>query len=237
MSFTRQRFLGLTVIDFSSSIGWNDQGSELKIKLAPEDSESIDSYSIGHPYNFTFGSFKFNGILERVLESKSSGGKTYEITLSDGREILRNVEVITNNFYGWKEPSYDCLVPNLLNVYRLYEAQAFGNSQADDTGLLLEKFCNGVNQTSQNCGIINRGIKYSIDLSNLIAILPNFYRVDSPTVNLLDAISKICDDAGYNYHIDREGYQFKVKLASLNSGSGNQNVGTFIESKSKERKF
>ena len=235
MSFARQRFLGLTIVDFSANIGWNDNGSSVTIKLAPEDNEQISAYSIGSPVNFTFGAFKFNGFIERVIENKDSGGKNYEVTLSDGKEILRNVEVITANFYGWKESSYDCLTTNLLNPYRFYEAQSYGGSLSDDSGMLLSKFCEGVNITSANCGLIHRGIKYSIDISNLAGILPSFYRVAGPSINLLDAISGICDDAGYNYYIDRVGYTFYVRLASLNSGGQNQGVSTVISEKAQER--
>ena len=235
MSFARQRFLGLTIVDFSANIGWNDNGSSVTIKLAPEDNEQISGYSIGSPVNFTFGAFKFNGFIERVIENKDSGGKNYEVTLSDGKEILRNVEVITANFYGWKESSYDCLTTNLLNPYRFYEAQSYGGSLSDDSGMLLSKFCEGVNITSANCGLIHRGIKYSIDISNLAGILPSFYRVAGPSINLLDAISGICDDAGYNYYIDRVGYTFYVRLASLNSGGQNQGVSTVISEKAQER--
>lgn len=235
MSFARQRLLGLTIVDFSANIGWNDNGSSVTIKLAPEDNEQISSFTIGSPINFTFGSFKFNGFLERVIENKDTGGKNYEVTLSDGKEILRNVEVITTNFYGWKEPSYDCLTTNLLNPYRFYESQAYGNSLSDDSGMLLSKFCEGVNITSNNCGLIHRGIKYNINISNLASLLPAFYRVAGPTINLLDAISTICEDAGYNYYIDRVGYTFYVRLASLNSGGGNQGVSTVISQKAQER--
>lgn len=236
MSFAQQRFLGLTVIDFTSSIGWNDEGSRIEIKLAPEDGESIESYIVGNPYNFSFGqTFKFNGILERVLVSKSTSGTIFTVTLTDGKEILRNVEVITSNFYGWKETYYDCLVTNLLNPYRYYEAQQFGSSLSDESGMLISKFCEGVKITSGICGIIHKGIKYSIDLSNLINIVPPFYRINSPNINLLDAISQICDDAGYNFFIYRDGLEFKIKLSSLNSGGTGQNVDTYIESKGKER--
>lgn len=234
MSFSRQRFLGLTVVDFSSSIGWNDEGSELRIKLAPEDGETI-SYEIGYPYNFSFGQFAFNGILERVIQNKDAGGTFYEVVLSDGKEILRNVEVITTNFYGYKEPYFDCLTTNLLNVYRYFEAREFGDSKVDESGIKLERFCEGVRATSENCKIWHRGIPYTINIDNLAGILPEFYRIPGTNINLLDAISTVCDDAGYNFHVIREGFEFRVVLASLNSGGGNQNVGTLIQSKSTER--
>jgi hypothetical protein len=236
MSFSRQRFLGLTVVDFSSSIGWNDENSELRIKLAPENGEYPEQYEIGLPYNFSFGNFSFNGILERFIESKDSGGRFYEAVLSDGKEILRNVEVITTSFYGYKEPEYDCLVTNLLNVYRHFERTSFGDSGADDSGLKLQRFCEGVRATSSNCGIWHKGIKYTINIDNLVGILPEFYRVPGTNVNLLDAISTICDDAGYNYYIRRVGYEFQVFLSSLNSGAANnQNVSNLIAAKSSER--
>ena len=91
MAFDAQKFLGLKVIDFSSSVGWNDAGSTLTVKMAPEDDESIAPYKIGEVKDFSFRAFNFVGFLERVIERHSSSGITYEATLSDGKEILRNV--------------------------------------------------------------------------------------------------------------------------------------------------
>ena len=237
MSFARQRLFNLTIIDFSSNIGWNDAASTVTIKLAPEDNESISqqAYQIGHPVNFAFGSFKFNGFLERIIESEDTGGKTYEVILSDGKEILRNVEVVTSGYLNIDDNPIDCTVTNLLNVYGAFEYQGYGNSLVDDSGLLIRKFCEGVTILSAQCKIKYRDHEYSIDINNLASILPPYYRVPGNTVNLLEQISSICDDAGYNYYIDRIGYTFYVRLVSLNSGGANQGISNYLNQKSQER--
>jgi hypothetical protein len=58
-SLTSELFLGLKVIDFSSSVGWNDSGSTLTVKMAPEDDDTITTYKIGEVLDFKFKSELF----------------------------------------------------------------------------------------------------------------------------------------------------------------------------------
>jgi hypothetical protein len=223
MAFERKKFLGLTVVDFSASTGWNDSETSLTIKMAvdKDDNDVLDaSKKLGEKIDFQMGSFKFVGFLDRLTERHDGGGVIYEAKVNDGKEILRNVECITK-FYGTNATAEDAPVDNLLNIFRYYEAQKFGNSQTDDTGMPYHIFQAGVNALSISKGIWSAGKKFSIKLD---FSLPQYYRMPVPHVNLLDAISQVCDDLGLLYRIELVGSEFVIKTASLAVDPANQNV-------------
>lgn len=229
MSFERKKFLGLTVVDFSASTGWNDSETSLTIKMA-EDKDHNDvlvSHPLGTKIDFQMGSFKFAGFLDRLTERHDGGGVTYEAKVNDGKEILRNVECITK-FYGTVATDEDSPIDNLLNIFRYYEAQKFGDSQTDDTGMPYHIFQAGVNYLSARDGIWSAGKKFSIKLD---FSLPEYYRMPVPHVNLLDAISQICDDLGLLYRIELVNDQFVIKTASLAVDPANQKVIDAIKTK------
>lgn len=241
MSFERKRFLGLTVIDFNASVGWNDTESSVTITLAPEDGETIEPYTIGEPYGigvganyeFSMGSFTFTGFLDRVIEKHSASGNIYEVKLNDGKDLIRNVECITG-LYGTSDPKEDAPIINLFNVFRYFESKQFGNSQTNETGMPYYKFEEGVNYLSAKHGIVSAGKTYSIKL-DFASKLPKYYRVDIPTVNLMDVISKICDDLGLLYRVELNGNQFTIKTVSLAQNAASQRVNGVIKDLAKDR--
>ena len=234
MAFDRKRFLGLTVIDFSSSVGWNQDGSSLVIKMAPEDGESLSGYTLGDVYDFEMGAFKFTGFLERVLERHDSGGNVFEARLTDGKEIIANVQCVTNNFYGVTTDD-DCLVANYFNIFRHFERNAYGDANANESGLDVKKFVQGVNELSKKCGIISANKKFTIDISNLLKDLPDYYRISGPTIGLMEAISQICDDIGVLWRVELEGTNFIIKTTSLAVDQANQQVFDSIKLKAKDK--
>lgn len=222
-SFDIQTFLGLKVIDFSSSVGWNDAGSTLTIKMAPEDDESIAPYKIGEVKDFSFRAFNFVGFLERVIERHSSSGITYEATLSEGKEILRNVQCVVGNLYGNKDDS-DCLVDNYFNIFRYYEKFGYGNANSNASGMEVSTFVAGVSALSGICGVRSGNERYGVDISAILTGLPDYYRIPGPKVGLLDVVSQICDATGHMWRLVLEGKTFKIKLQSLAQDAANQKV-------------
>lgn len=240
MSFARKKFLNLTVVDFNCSIGWGDEGTNVTIKLAPdpdtENETTIDSnYKIGDNIEFEMGSFYINGFIDRILEKHDSSGFTYEVKLSDGKEILRNVECIVSSLYGTTKSDEDYPITNMLNVFRHFESKEFGKSQANENGIPIKYFEEGINELSKN-NIWHNGSKYSVKL-DFASSLPKYYRISGPVVNLLDAISKICEDLGLLYYITlpEGGNQFLIKTTTLAISQTNQKVYDTIKAKSQNR--
>jgi hypothetical protein len=94
-------FFGCSVVSFSTSIGWNEQSSELTVKLVEDCNQTFSHPKIGTPHTFTMGDFKFRGILESWIESRDSGGNPiYTVKLGDPRIILDGVQLIVGDYYG-----------------------------------------------------------------------------------------------------------------------------------------
>ncbi len=235
MPFTEQLFLNLKVIDFSSNVGWNDAGSTLTIKMAPEDGEAIASYTIGRVVDFKFGKFNFVGTLDRVIERHSSGGITYEATLSDGKEILRNVQCVVGNLYGNTNDD-DCLVDNYFNIFRYYEKDGYGNANSNSSGMDAKKFVAGVAAMSAKCKVKNGDEEYSVDISEILTGLPDYYRIPGPKVGLLEVVSQICEVTGHLWRLVLEGSTFRIKVQSLAQDAANQKVTDTIKTMAKNKK-
>lgn len=236
MAFDVQTFLGLKVIDFSSSVGWNDAGSTLTVKMAPEDGQTIESYTIGKAMDFSFkGKFTFVGFLDRVVERHSSSGITYEATLSEGKEILRNVQCVVGNFYGNKDDG-DCLVDNYFNVFRYYEKNGYGLANSNASGMSVNTFVAGVAALSSICGVRSGNERYGVDISAILTGLPDYYRIPGPKVGLLDVVSQICDATGHMWRLVLEGKTFRIKLQSLAQDAANQKVVDSIKTMAKNKK-
>ena len=235
MPFSIQPFLGLKVIDFSSSVGWNDAGSTLTIKVAPEDGESIGAYKIGEVKDFSFKSFNFVGFLDRVIERHSSSGITYEATLSDGKEILRNVQCVVGNLYGNKDDKI-CLVDNYFNIFRYYESGGYGKANSNSSGMSANVFVAGVAAMSGLCGVKNGAETYSVDISAILTGLPNYYRIPGPKVGLLDVVSQICEATGHMWRLVLEGKTFRIKIQSLAKDAANQKVVDTIKTMALNKK-
>ena len=234
MSFDRKRFLGITVVEFSSSVGWNEEGSSVRIKLAPEDGESVTNANVGEIQEFNFGGFQFTGFLDRFIERHDAGGNFYEATLSDGKENLKKIDCVVNSLYGSTDSTEDNPVPNYFNVFRYYERNGYGASDVNDSGMKASMFVSGVEALAAQYGVTgNDGTKYSINLGDILENLPDDYRIPGPTINLLDAISLMCDDSGKLWRVDVQGTTITVHTRSM---SRNGSVTGTIKSRSSDKK-
>jgi len=172
------------------------------------------SGTLGGLYTFQIGGFCFRGILSNHHYTESDSGYRYRVTLSDGRQLLSNVSVILNNFYR-RLP--DQLKPNVINA--LYELES---SVGDDTcgsgdrckdfvksgttdqkGMFLKKALEAVN--GKPCQIPVTGKCLLIDVSEIINIAPDYFRLTSSESNVLELITLATKEAGYDFFIRIDG--------------------------------
>mgnify|MGYP000849668947 FL=1 len=115
MALVQQRFLGASVSSFQVNIGWGTSPSTLDVVLV-EDDKAGDEFtypSSGTPTVFTFMDFRFEGIIQRWRRSCSENGNPiFNVQLSDPREILEGVQIITGGYNGKVSTT-----PNILNIY------------------------------------------------------------------------------------------------------------------------
>lgn len=235
------KFLNATVTNINSSLGWNEQVSSLTVQLV-EDRANGDRYldpGEGSYAVFECGNFTFEGIIQLSVRKNDFGGNpTYEVRLVDPRELLSGVQVIISSYMGSTQG-----LPNLLNAYGYWETTlGFGGSLVNESGMLWDSTVdflniNGVypdlNISDTNMrvgikpaiealtldggdfgsGIVFKGRAYPIDLGGLPTVLP-YYRIGGVSRTILDMVSELCQDAGYDFTVYMENGTIKFRCVS-----------------------
>jgi hypothetical protein len=142
--FEQTLFLGLSVMSFSASIGWNGQQSEVTIQLVydPDDCDLTKVYydsllirreltgpdpgftnpTVGSPQYFRVAEFEYMGLLQSVEKRDSPDGKNiFTVKLIDPTEILAGTKIITGDYAGGVNN-----IPNIINAYGF--AESFGKA-------------------------------------------------------------------------------------------------------------
>lgn len=217
MPFAQTRFLGCTIRSFQSQVGWNiGSPSQCVVNLArdPVAGDEFFAPGPGTPVYFEYEGFFFAGLLQRFEQKIGiDGAPIYEVTIVDPREILDGVQLITGAYSG---PTGG--VPNLFNVFGWWENyQGFGSSLSNEAGmpwLLMGEALLSMTGGDTYGGPINyRGFVYNLDLSQL-PTPPLPYRMPSPSIGLLEAISIICEDGACDFTVSLNGQTIVVNTIS-----------------------
>lgn len=107
----------------------------------PEPQPAGYSGSMGSVYSIQIGGFSFRGILTNHEYQEGPDGFRYRVTLSDGRNLLNNVNLITGGYYGSKiltpfpslNPGH---VSNLINLLAKANASVADNINCGANGLV-----------------------------------------------------------------------------------------------------
>ena len=150
--FRQTLFLGCTVKSFSSTIGWNEQETNVTVELiedpcAPSAGSTKHYYprpgvsstwnaadpgfqtpTVGAPVYFRIEDFEFAGVIQSWAKKEdSSSFPTYSVTISDPRFLLENLTIITGEYAGEVKN-----VPNLVNAYGWLESISGDVCQLDE---------------------------------------------------------------------------------------------------------
>lgn len=229
MAYTTVKFLGASVRGCNSTIGWNEQKSTLSVQLVVDalDGDSltclnqdgtINDAVMGLPTYFQLGSFRFNGLLQKVEKRNDTGGlPTYDVVVEDPRDILANCEVILGGYSGSVGG-----VRNLISPFGYWENRVgFGRSLVNGSGMpwsqLRPALLSLINtpQVGLYGGPLHyRGINYGIDISQL-PTTPGYYRVGGGnSLSLMEIISQICADGGCDYFVELVGTTIRIRTVS-----------------------
>lgn len=187
----------------------------LSVATTVTTADSFAPPNIGDPVHFRFEDFIFNGILQSWEKKNDFNGIYYEVTIHGPTEVLSAVQLIIGGYSGGIGA-----IRNLINCYGYYEnngvyaagppALGFGAAQVNEAGMpwypsnglgLKTAITNNINSLSSstyNGKMYFRNQRYFIDLTTL-PVVPNYYRIGGNNVNLLEVISQVCQDAGYDF--------------------------------------
>lgn len=205
------KFLGLTVLSFNGTLGWGTQESSLSVDLIAD----CEAGQIFNPSFFIVGSpkyfpdagssmgFTFNGILTNWTRQKSSSGLTYNVKLSDPRQLLENAVVITDTYSGDPISSV-----NYFNVYRFLEEGTFegscanfGQANASERGMPYNLALPALQSLFPTI-YSPTGFAYTLDLSLLSA--PAGMRIAGPSITILQLVQDLCDTVGADFYVTLE---------------------------------
>lgn len=220
--FNQNTFCGASVHSIQSNIGWNGEASKLVVNLF-EDASNGDSFTIvegdeGTPVYFSFGAYRFYGLIEKFEKANNSQvNPGYTVYCTDPRILLSNTKLILANYTGVTSS-----VSNLLNIYGYWENFGFGTSLVNDSGMPWNLIKSGIlaitGGTAGSFGgpISYKGYTYSLDLSELPG-LPNYFRVggdDGSNLSVMDFIEICCQTAGCDYFVELTGLQIKIRVVT-----------------------
>jgi len=211
------KFLGASVISFNTNLGIGSASeSTLTVDLIedceadPPDlflpaSTGNNKVEVGEPAYFDTtiygGGFSFGGVLTSWSKTQGSSGRTFNVTVSDPRQLLQNVGVVVDSYVG--PPSYGI---NYINVYAHYEQEVlsgncnvFGSSLGNERGMPYQKVIQALQ--SMNSTIYSpTGYPYTVNWGSFPTGLPEYYRVTGPqTVSQL--LQDVCDVLGFSFFV------------------------------------
>ena len=138
-------FLGCSVVDFSCTMGWNEQASSIDVTLVEDPCTAPSSHpknyyplpgqsrtttsadpgfiypTIGAPVYFRVGSFEFAGVVQSWSRKNDTGGNpTFQISITDPRFLLENLQIIVSDYADSVSNVY-----NLINAYGYLESLGY----------------------------------------------------------------------------------------------------------------
>ncbi len=206
------RFLGASVRGMQCGLGWGRTAGTMTVELI-EDTRYGDLFTLqslpeggsGSPVYFTYGAFTFGGLVQGWRRRGSVEGlPLYEVTVNDPRELLENCKLILGGYNGATN-----VVPNLLNCYGYWENNlGFGGSLSSQNSMPWNMVKDAVHSltaspvfTTYGGPISDMGVSYVVDLSQ-IPVAPIYYRIAGPSIDLMTAVSQVCEDAGCEFFVE-----------------------------------
>lgn len=225
------KFLGATVLSFNTSLGLGSaQESSLSVDLV-EDCDAGDSFlpaagdinfQVGAPVYFSTAidgsGFNFGGVLTNWTLTQGGSGRTFNVKVTDPRQLLENTVVIIDSYNG---PPVKGV--NYFNVYAQYEGGgcgSFGTSGSTEKGTPYTSIINGL-KAMDPVICSPTGYKFTINFDSFPPGAPEYYRLPGPSVTVSQLIQDICGVLGLEFYA-------YMTLGVLPDGttSGIINIGT-----------
>jgi hypothetical protein len=103
-NISTQKHFGATLKDFSVKADWSSQAGNLSLSVVESDTDG-DKFAvpvINSPYFFEFNGFVYGGIVDSIHRKIGpNSGKIYSIEISSPNKILKNVQIVTDNYLGY----------------------------------------------------------------------------------------------------------------------------------------
>jgi hypothetical protein len=236
MALTQETFLGASIRNFRSTLGWGEQTSTLEVGVVedPSNGDNFDPPAVGSAVIFNYQGWQFGGLLQSwTQESGQQGNPIFNVKLEDPRELLAGVQLILQDYTG---STYG--VSNLYNIYGYLETlYGFGGSQANADGIPWKLVRDAFYRLQLTTPIYFRGSYFLFDPLIDFDLLPDYYRVGGDSISAMGFIIDICRAASCDFYIDMIPFEadetpianaIKVRLIARNSTVRTGSINEFV---------
>jgi len=237
MIITTTKFLGASVVSFSSSLGFNSNASTLSVTLV-EDFENGDDFSAdehseanqlaaaygGTPFakgnpgsyvKFTApdGVFKFVGFVTNYRRTKSTSGNLINLEVSDGRFLLSQIPIINDTNLNINTTGFNTASWNIFCAPAVFNNPV--TIDWNEKGIRFDKLMFALSQR----GFTFYGTTFKVILhSSFYNQLIGGYRLKQQASTLDDAINQAAREAGIDWYtsIESVGGQEVMYIKGIN---------------------
>lgn len=200
------KIFNCSVVNIDVTLGFNGQDSVLNLTLV-EDCGPYNG-SLGCVYDVNYFGLQFRGVIAEHNYSVSSRGMVWTVRMSDGRQSLKNVAVIMDDYYCPVSSS-----PNIINALAKLEPSVCGlqcadfmKSSKDENGIPLLYVLRAIQ--GETCFIPVCQVGLTIDISAIINICPVYAKITDTYSDVLTLIDVACSEAGADFVINIVGNTF-----------------------------
>lgn len=221
----------------SMSIGYGADNGSCQLSVVFENDGPLRStdYDINFPNvgtacAFKFGECTFGGIFQRYTHKKSLDGYRYDVILESPGKWLDGIQIILDTFQGTRytfagiADSITNQLDNIWNPFAIREnyeyGGIYGGSNINSAGFpaldalqLIEEISRGEHLFG---GPAHFGDSYyEVDLSEVINITPNYFRLSGQVQSLASVIQECCDIAMHDYVVFIEPKTGNIKKSGV----------------------
>jgi len=202
------KFLGATVVSYSSSMGFNSSPSTLNVSLVKDANDAgfnpgFTAFETGNPgtyADFSSGSFTFGGYVQSWKKKDSISGVLHDVVLADPRFVFRNIVVLTStdsrDSTGF-QTSHNKNIIDVLGFFNFFITDADWSSDGISYKAFLDTIL-GTNASLPWAGLFYN-TKLTIVFNNFI--IPDKYRINMHNPSLEELLEKTANDNSLDYYV------------------------------------
>ena len=253
-AFTNQSIFAGTSVEiksFSANMGTGNSESSIELDLVYNQCSNIGTGNLraGYAVIFVCNGFEFGGIVDKIDYNESSSGRGWKVRISDPRKLLDNYKLLlSGNFCNINLPNF-CNVQYLLEggsaagcstaysavpdsvLPNIGDCNDFGLGRNASGGTYLLSAIRAVQAGGPAPQTIHGGSLPS-DLSPIIALASTvpYAITDSPSMSLLQLITEICDEAGYDFMVGLSGSTIVYNVINRRVQTNLNGISNLIDS-------
>lgn len=212
-------------VSINTAYGVNGGSAQVTIvfpKDGPKRASDFDNMfpPMGTPIGIKLGRLTFGGVLQRYTNKKSISGYTWDVIIESPGKLLEGIQIISDRYQGtnyfgrFPTATNGFFLGNSDGIYNIWNpfgvrenynyGGLFGDSNVNSLGFPVIDLLTLIEEISRGEHAFGGKAKfgdtfYTVDLSEVIKIVPSFYRIKGPHQSLGNIIQECCDVSSYDF--------------------------------------